>query len=102
MGCISKEEPITREPIVNGWTFGFSKDTLSADEIKNNMNKECVEKEQKTGSVDINLRESNRLEMDPKKVKLCVCDDKELCNVATSTRFCGMTLILIGILSMLL
>jgi len=99
VGCVSKTDG-KRDPIAS-WTF-FD-DTLTADEIKNSINKECVEKEKDKASISINIGGAGgELEAEKQKVKLCVCDDKDLCNFAASTRFCGMTLILMGILSILL
>jgi len=95
VGCVSTKDG-KRDPIT---PWSFFDDTLTVDEIKNNMNKDCVEKETGGGSLGLG---GASLEVDPKKVKLCVCDDKDLCNFAARTGFCGMTLILMGILSILL
>ena len=93
-GCISTKDG-SRDPLVQpgpNWQLvgPIFKQTLTVDEINNNINK-CVKRE-------INMTSNGNMEVDPKIVDACMCD-KDLCNAVSSAGIFGMNLFYIAIVS---
>ena len=97
-GCISTKDG-SRDPLVlpgpNWQLVGpiFNK-TLTVDEINNNINKECVERDITVTPNDHNVTPK----IYPKIVDACMCD-KDLCNAVSSAGIFGINLVHLGMIS---
>ena len=82
---------------------GRDKNLLTLDDVKNNP-KKCLEKQKAKPGMTISLDPSNpgiSGSGETITVNACMCDDKDLCNVAATTKFTGIALILIQFVPLL-
>ena len=85
-GCISKTDG-TRRGGEDMWII--RNETLTTKEIVEISNKQCLKKMIET------------LDCEENDVMLCICDDKDFCNIAFSTNIDRIALILIGVVILL-
>jgi len=86
----------SREPLylpVPNWQLvgPINNQTLTVDEINNNINKACVKRE-------IKVTSNENMKVDSKIVVACMCD-KDLCNEVSSGGIFGINLLHLGMIS---